>query len=136
MDAANHGTFRPERTAYRLPYGQGVERGEIPRRGTAARQSGLVRATQHEQTLHPALPQFGDTEIPDALAQGVLQGVGRAGVPANPFQGVRREKRCEKAKGIKPQTSRRKPQAATRFFPHCGTVDSRYFRGRNNFIFN
>ncbi|KXT35748.1 hypothetical protein HMPREF2141_01763 [Bacteroides uniformis] len=35
-----------------------------------------------------------------------------------------------------PQTSRRKPQAATRFFPHCGTVDSRYFRGRNNFIFN
>ena len=31
-----------------------------------------------------------------------------------------------------PQTSRRKPQAATRFFPHCGTVDSRYFRGRKN----
>ena len=85
MDAANHGTLRPERTAYRLPYGQGVQRGEIPRWGTAARQSGLVRAAQYEQTLHPTLPQFGDTEIPDALAQGVLQGVGRAGVSENPF---------------------------------------------------
>ena len=62
--------------------------GEIPRRGTAARQSGLMRVAQHEQTLHPALPQFGDTEIPDALAQGVLQGIGRAGVPENPFQRV------------------------------------------------
>lgn len=56
--------------------------------GTAARQSGLMRVAQHEQTLHPALPQFGDTEIPDALAQGVLQGIGRAGVPENPFQRV------------------------------------------------
>ena len=47
-----------------------------------------MRVAQHEQTLHPALPQFGDTEIPDALAQGVLQGIGRAGVPENPFQRV------------------------------------------------
>ncbi len=88
MDAPNYGTLRPERTAYRLPYEQGTQGGEIPRRGTAARQSGLMRVAQHEQTLHPALPQFGDTEIPDALAQGVLQGIGRAGVPENPFQRV------------------------------------------------
>ena len=36
VDAPNHGTLRPERTAYRLSYGQGAQGGEIPRRGTAA----------------------------------------------------------------------------------------------------
>lgn len=77
LDAANHGTLRPERAAARLAHGQGTQRGEIHRRGTAARQSGLMRIAQYEQTLHPALPQFGDTEIPDALAQGLLQGIGR-----------------------------------------------------------
>ena len=41
-------------------------------RWTVAGQSGLVRAAQHEQTLHPALPEFGHTEISNVVAQGVL----------------------------------------------------------------
>lgn len=48
--------------------GKELKGGEIPRRGTVARQSGLVRAAQYKQAFHPALPQFGDAEIPDALA--------------------------------------------------------------------
>lgn len=128
MDAANNGTLRPERAAARLAHGQGTQRGEIPRRGTAARQSGLVRAAQHEQAFHPALPQFGDAEIPDALAQGLLQGIGRAGVFEDAFQRVRAEKRSKGRKGITPQTSMRKPQAATPSAIHCGTVRSPYFR--------